>query len=137
MQSSSNASSNSLSRQTDYIWRIAELLVIVAGFGLWLAQVDIVPGLLVALLAGSWGARFIWAANNMNVLEGGRMVSKVERLTSRGAQLSLTVTLYLCLLEGSVLPVFFLFGAMSLILAERVWFMVQRIRDDNGAQAGS
>ena len=124
-----------LSRQTDHLWRIAELSLVAVGFALWLARVDLVPGMMVALLAGSWGARFIWAANNVTQIEGGRKVSKMERLTARGAHLALTVALYLCLLEGSVLPVFFLFGTMTLIMFERVAFMAQALGRERGRGA--
>ena len=118
----------SLSRQTDYLWRISELALIVAGFALWLLRLESWPGVMVALLAGSWGARFIWAARNVNELERGRVVSKVERLTTRGAHLALTVALYLRLLEGTSLSVFFLFGTLALILTERVSFMAERVK---------
>jgi hypothetical protein len=117
-----------LSRQTDYLWRISELALIVIGFALWLLRLESWPGVLVALLAGSWGARFIWAAKHVNELERGRVVSKVERLTTRGAHLALTVALYLCLLEGTTLAVFFLFGTLALILTERVSFISERVR---------
>jgi hypothetical protein len=119
-----------LSRQTDYLWRITELALIVGGFGLWLLGFETWPGVAVALLAGSWGARFIWAAKNVNELERGRVVSKVERLTTRGAHLALTVALYLTLLEGTTLTVFFLFGTLALILTERVSFMAEKVRAD-------
>ena len=80
-----------LSRQSDYVWRITELALIALGFALWLLGLESWPGVAVALLAGSWGARFIWAAKNVNELERGRVVSKVERLTTRGAHRALTV----------------------------------------------
>jgi hypothetical protein len=121
-----------LSRQTDYLWRISELALIVIGFALWLLRLEPWPGVAVALLAASWGARFIWAAKYVNELERGRVVSKVERLTTRGAHLSLTVALYLCLLEGTTLAVFFLFGTLTLILTERVSFMAERVRIEQG-----
>jgi hypothetical protein len=117
-----------LSRQTDFVWRITELVLIVIGFALWLLGLETWPGVAVALLAGSWGARFIWAAKHVNELERGRLVSKVERLTTRGAHLSLTVALYLALLEGTTLAAFFLFGTLALILTERVSFMAERVR---------
>jgi hypothetical protein len=117
-----------LSRQTDFVWRVTELALVVTGFALWLLSLEMWPGVAVALLAGSWGARFIWAAKNVNELERGRVVSKVERLTTRGAHLALTVALYLSLLEGTTLAVFFLFGTMALILTERVSFMAERVR---------
>ena len=120
--------SATLSRQSDYLWRISELALIVIGFALWFLRIESWPGVMVALLAGSWGARFIWAARNVNELERGRVVSKVERLTTRGAHLALTVALYLCLLEGTTLAVFFLFGTLALILTERVSFMAERVR---------
>ena len=122
-----------LSRQTDYVWRISELALIVVGFALWLLNLEMLPGIAVALLAGSWGARFIWAAKHVNEYERGRVVSKVERLTTRGAHLALTVALYLSLLEGTTLAVFFLFGTLALILVERVTFMAERIRADKTA----
>ena len=118
----------SLSRQTDYLWRISELALIVIGFALWLLNLESWPGVMVALLAGSWGARFVWAAQHVNELERGRVVSKIERLTTRGAHLALTIALYLCLLEGTTLAVFFLFATLALILTERVLFMADRLR---------
>jgi hypothetical protein len=117
-----------LSRQTDFAWRITELALIVVGFVLWLLGLETWPGVAVALLAGSWGARFIWAARNVNEFERGRVVSKVERLMTRGAHLSLTVALYLSMLEGTTLSVFFLFGTLALILTERVSFMAEKLR---------
>jgi hypothetical protein len=119
-----------LSRQTDYVWRITELALILVGFALWLLGLESWPGVAVALLAGSWGARFVWAAKNVNELERGRLVSKVERLTTRGAHLALTVALYLSLLEGTTLAVFFLFGTLALILTERVSFMAEKVKTD-------
>jgi hypothetical protein len=119
-----------LSRQTDYLWRISELALIVIGFAMWLLNLEMLPGIAVAILAGSWGARFIWAAKHINEYERGRVVSKVERLTTRGAHLALTVALYLSLLEGTTLAVFFLFGTLALILMERVNFMSEQIRSD-------
>jgi hypothetical protein len=119
-----------LSRQTDYGWRVTELALIVLGFAFWLLGLETWPGVAVALLAGSWGARFIWAAKNVNELERGRVVSKVERLTTRGAHLALTVALYLSLLEGTTLAVFFLFGTLALILTERVSFMAEKVKAD-------
>jgi hypothetical protein len=121
-----------LSRQTDFLWRISELALIVIGFAMWLLNLETLPGIAVAMLAGSWGARFIWAAKHVNEYERGRVVSKVERLTTRGAHLALTVALYLSLLEGTTLAVFFLFGTLALILIERVSFMAERIRSDKG-----